>query len=211
MNLIRAILRLFGLRDREFFAESAKNSSDAMGKVYSRDLPPPPKPPAPPTIQRSIYPDPVPETASQQPAPVTRPPASSNDGQRLSANFTLAELVRSDTAQRNGWDNTPDAAAIANLRALVTNVLQPIRDRFGPVRITSGYRNHRLNAAVGGSPTSQHRTGEAADFSVASAPQREVADWIVANLRFDQLILYSSGRFHISYSATRARKQVLRK
>jgi hypothetical protein len=143
------------------------------------------------------------------PAPAPQPPAP--EGRRLAPNFTLAELIHSDTAARNGWYNTPDPAAIANLRALATNVLQPIRDRFGPVRITSGYRNDRLNRAVGGAPTSQHRTGEAADFSVAGATQEQVHRWIVANLRFDQLILYKSGRFHISYSATRARWQVLRR
>jgi zinc D-Ala-D-Ala carboxypeptidase len=133
------------------------------------------------------------------------------DGQRLSENFTLAELVHSDTAVRRGLANVPDAAAIANLRALAVNVLQPIRNQFGPVRITSGYRAGPVNAAVGGARNSQHTTGEAADFAVTGASQEEVRAWIVANLRFDQLIVYRSGRFHISYSATRARGQVLRK
>lgn len=169
--------------------------------------------PAPPEVVRK--PDDLPPiTHPAPPAPPPPPPPATPatpDGQRLSANFTLAELVHSDTAARHGWDNFPDAAAAANLRALATNVLQPIRDHFGPVRITSGYRNHRVNAAVGGAPTSQHRTGEAADFTVPGATQAQVHKWIVANLRFDQLILYRSGRFHISYSATRARKQVLRR
>lgn len=133
------------------------------------------------------------------------------DPERLAPNFTLAELVHSDTAVKRGLPNVPDAAAVANLRLLAQRVLQPIRDRFGPVRITSGYRSPAVNRAVGGASTSQHTTGQAADFSVAGASQDQVRQWIVANLPFDQLILYSSGRFHISYSATRTRRQVLRK
>lgn len=153
----------------------------------------------------------APPPAPSPPLPPITHPAGAVNGQRLSANFTLAELVHSDTAVRRGLRNVPDAAAIANLRALAVNVLQPIRDQFGPVRITSGYRSGPVNAAVGGARNSQHTTGEAADFAVAGATQEKVRAWIVANLRFDQLIVYKSGRFHISYSASRARRQVLRK
>jgi peptidoglycan hydrolase-like protein with peptidoglycan-binding domain len=139
------------------------------------------------------------------------PPMPSADPARLSANFTLAELLHSDTAISHGLPNVPDQAAVANLRRLAVKVLQPIRDKFGPVWITSGYRSSAVNAAVGGARNSQHTTGEAADFSVVGVSQEEVRQWIVANVPFDQLILYRSGRFHISHSATRTRRQVLRK
>lgn len=140
------------------------------------------------------------------PAPIFDP------AHRLSLNFTLREFTASQTATRRGIRNVPTAEHIRNMEALCREVLEPVRAQFGrPVRITSGYRSAALNRAVGGAPTSQHRTGEAADFSVAGATQEQVHRWIVANLRFDQLILYKSGRFHISYSATRARRQVLRR
>jgi len=71
----------------------------------------------------------------------------------LSANFTLKELTKSDTATRLGIDNTPDEAVIESLRLLCENILQPVRDHFGkPVKISSGYRSPELNSspAVGG-------------------------------------------------------------
>lgn len=84
---------------------------------------------------------------------------------KLSKNFTLEELVKSTTALRCNIDNTPSDKDIENLQNLVTKILQPIRDKYGkPIRINSGYRCEKLNKQVGGSKTSQHRTGEAADI-----------------------------------------------
>ncbi len=84
---------------------------------------------------------------------------------KLSKNFTLEELVKSTTALRCNIDNTPSDKEIENLQILVTNILQPIRDKYGkPIRINSGYRCEKLNKQVGGSKTSQHMTGEAADI-----------------------------------------------
>lgn len=131
----------------------------------------------------------------------------------LTANFTLAEMTLSRTAHRRGIGNTPDAAAVAALRALAKNVLQPIRDHFGkPVIVTSGYRAPAVNRAIGGSATSQHVRGEAADFTVAGESNLVVARWIVANLEFDQLIYEfgETGWLHVSYRTGRLRKQVLR-
>lgn len=84
---------------------------------------------------------------------------------KLSKNFTLEELTFSITALNNGWNNTPNPEARAALTRLAVEVLQPIRDTWGkPIRVTSGYRMPRLNASVGGSPTSQHLLGQAADI-----------------------------------------------
>lgn len=84
---------------------------------------------------------------------------------KLSKNFTLEELTFSITALNNGWNNTPPTEARAALSRLAVEVLQPIRDTWGkPIRVTSGYRMPRLNASVGGSPTSQHLLGQAADI-----------------------------------------------
>ena len=83
--------------------------------------------------------------------------------------FTIKELTRSVTARRLGIDNTPPASAVKALHALVDNVLDPLREAWGgPIRVNSGYRCPQLNEAVGGTPTSQHQRGEAADITVGS-------------------------------------------
>jgi zinc D-Ala-D-Ala carboxypeptidase len=147
------------------------------------------------------------------PAPTPSPAPAPASGNQLSANFTLAELTFSRTAHKRGIDNTPPAAAVAALRALAVNVLQPVRNHFGrPVVVTSGYRSPALNRAIGGSATSQHSLGEAADFTVSGVSNLEVARWIAANVEFDQLIYEfgETGWLHVSYRAGRLRKQVLR-
>lgn len=134
---------------------------------------------------------------------------------RLSEHFTLKELSQSGTAIRHGWDNEPDGLAIVNLRLLCEHVLEPLRRRFGVIRITSGYRSKRVNAAVGGQEFSQHRFGEAADIFV---PNREIGqkmfEFIRQNLDFDQLIyefVRSSGKqwLHVSYKVKGNRRQAL--
>ena len=83
--------------------------------------------------------------------------------------FTIAELTRSATARRMGIDNTPSDIAVSALTALVDDVLDPLRDAWGgPIRVNSGYRCPELNKLVGGTPTSQHQRGEAADITVGS-------------------------------------------
>jgi hypothetical protein len=136
---------------------------------------------------------------------------------QLSPHFSLAELTASDTARRLGDDNRPGPAEIAALRLLCTRVLEPIRAHFGrPVRVNSGFRNARVNAAVGSSATSQHRRGEAADIEIDGVSNAVVARWIRDNLVFDQLILEAhrpgdpnSGWVHVAYRADRARRSVL--
>tara|TARA_B110000259_G_C14000631_1_gene396113 strand:- start:792 stop:1250 length:459 start_codon:yes stop_codon:yes gene_type:complete len=135
---------------------------------------------------------------------------------KLSENFSLLELTKSDTAIRKDIDNTPDDVVTANLQALVTNVLQVVRDKFGSVKVTSGYRSPLLNSSIGGSKTSQHCFGFAADFEVGGVDNKELAVWVRDNLEFTQLILEfytegdaNSGWVHCAYDATDLKKQVL--
>lgn len=108
---------------------------------------------------------------------------------QLTEHFCLTELTSSVTGTRLGIDNTPPVWAIENLRYLA-RVLETIRRHFGrPVRVSSGYRCPDLNLAVGGSPTSAHRYGLAADFRVDGVPVIEVCRWIETSLiGFDQVI-----------------------
>ena len=111
---------------------------------------------------------------------------------KLSKNFTLEELIHSNTAERMGIDNVPkDEKVVENLRSLCLEVLQPLRDYVGaPVHINSGYRCPELNMTVGGVKNSQHCRGEAADIRIVSPKQgREWAAWIEDNCRFDQMLL----------------------
>lgn len=115
---------------------------------------------------------------------------------RLSQNFWLNELVKSSTADRLGISNEPGIEEIVNLTVLVNHVLQPVREHFGVITINSGYRSPELNSKIGGSKTSQHCNGEAADFEQLGTPNAEVATWISNELDFDQLILefYTKGK-----------------
>lgn len=122
----------------------------------------------------------------------------------LSKNFSLAELTKSQTAERKGIANTPTADHIYNLTALCENILQPIRNEFGSFIVSSGYRSPELCEAIGSKATSQHAKGEAADFEVAGISNYKLATWIEENLPFDQLILEcfqggNTGWIHCSY------------
>jgi hypothetical protein len=136
---------------------------------------------------------------------------------QLSEHFSLAEMTASATAVRLRDPNQPGPAAIAALQLLCAKVLEPVRVHFGkPIRINSGYRSERTNAAVGSSETSQHRRGEAADIEIEGVSNAVLARWIHDNLVFDQVILEAhragdpnSGWVHVSYRAGRARKSVL--
>ena len=107
----------------------------------------------------------------------------------LSRNFTLSELIKSDTAIRKGINNNPNAEQIEKLKSLCENILQPVRDHFGRVKVTSGFRSPELCLAIGSSINSQHAKAEAADFEVIGTSNAELADWIYKNLQPDQLIL----------------------
>ncbi|MAI83342.1 MAG: peptidase M15 [Rickettsiales bacterium] len=135
---------------------------------------------------------------------------------RLSENFTLTEYTKSQTALRQGIDNTPNEEHLEKAKLLFANVVQPVRNHFGPTVINSGYRGPALNEAVGGSSKSQHCKGEAVDIECPGVPNWEVAKFIEDELDFDQLILEfytpgipDSGWVHVSYKAEGNRKSVL--
>lgn len=124
----------------------------------------------------------------------------------LTRNFSLQELTKSDTAVRKGINNNPSAEQIEKLKTLCENILQPVRDRFGRVVVTSGFRSVELCIAVGSSVNSQHSKAEACDFECPGVDNAEVAQWIKDNLEYDQLILEfynigepNSGWVHCSY------------
>ena len=134
----------------------------------------------------------------------------------LSKNFTLQEYIKSQTALRQGIDNTPSDEHLESAKKLFEQVVQPVRDHFGVTVINSGYRGPALNAAVGGSATSQHCKGEAVDIECPGTPNYDVAKWIEDNLDYDQLILEfytpgipDSGWVHVSYKTESNRKQSL--
>lgn len=132
---------------------------------------------------------------------------------QITPNFSLAELTR--TSQP--FANVPGEAEIARLRILCQQVLEPLRAHYGrPVRVNSAFRSPKVNRAVGGSATSQHLRGEAADVEIPGVSNLEVAQYIRDNLPFDQLILEAyrpgvpgSGWVHVSYREGRLRRSVL--
>ena len=135
---------------------------------------------------------------------------------RLSENFTLQEFTKSQTAIRQGLDNTPGEEHLYNAKELFVKVVQPVRDNFGVTEINSGYRGPALNEAVGGSSKSQHCKGQAVDIECPGTPNYDVANWIKENLDFDQLILEfytpgipDSGWVHVSYNHEGNRQSVL--
>lgn len=130
--------------------------------------------------------------------------------------FTIKELTRSATAEKQKIDNTPDATAVRNLTLLVDNVLDPLRERFGkPIYVNCGYRCAALNEAVGGARNSQHLYGEAADITAKNQADNATLFRIIQDtLPFDQLI-WEKGNdrypawVHVSY-VREQRHQVLR-
>jgi zinc D-Ala-D-Ala carboxypeptidase len=136
---------------------------------------------------------------------------------QLTNNFSLSEMVKSETALRQNMDNTPGDAEIANLKVLCEKVLQPVREHYDKgVKVNSGFRHPNVNAAVGGSKTSDHCKGQAADIEIPGVPNAELAEWIAANLDFTQVILEfytqgipDSGWVHVSYDPANLKKQTL--
>lgn len=128
---------------------------------------------------------------------------------RLSEHFSLAEMTHSQTADRDGIDNTPGEVEIDNLRDLCINVLEPIREVFGPIIVTSGYRCLALNKAIGSSINSQHIEGRAADIILPNHRLETVINWAIKNTAFDQAIreFPPRGWIHISFDPARDRRQ----
>jgi uncharacterized protein YcbK (DUF882 family) len=136
---------------------------------------------------------------------------------QLTNNFSLHEMTKSETALRMQMDNTPNEVEIDNLRVLCEKVLQPVRDHYGKgVKVNSGFRAADVNAAVGGSRTSDHCKGQAADIEIPGVPNAELAQWIANNLEYTQVILEfytqgipDSGWVHVSYDPANLKKQQL--
>ena len=138
---------------------------------------------------------------------------------QLSEHFELAEFIISSTAKRAGISNMPTDAHLENIKLLCEKVLEPIRVHFArPIILSSGYRSAALNRAVGGSSSSQHCSGEAADIDMdgTNITNTQIFNYIKDNLEFDQLI-WEFGTdtnpdwVHVSYESNgRQRKQILR-
>ena len=140
---------------------------------------------------------------------------------KLSEHLDLSEVIRSESAKRNGISNIPIESHIRNLKLLAENIFQPIRNNFRcPIHISSAYRSIELNRIVKGSLTSQHCTGEAIDIDMDGTPNgvtnKMIFNYIKDNLEFDQLIWEFGTNdnpdwVHVSYESTgKQRKQVLK-
>ena len=138
---------------------------------------------------------------------------------QLSENLSLAEVIRSETAKRNGISNKPNPRHLENLKIIAGNIFQPIRNFFQrAIHLSSGYRSEELNAFIKGSASSQHCTGEALDIDMdgTEVTNKEVFDYIKDNLEFDQLIWEFGTNdnpdwVHVSYKASgKQRKQILK-
>lgn len=131
----------------------------------------------------------------------------------ITPHFTLEELTTSETAERNGWDNTPGEAELANLKRLA-NLLEQVRALVNkPVMVNSAYRSKKVNDAVGSKDTSQHRLGCAADIRVPGMTPDQVCRAVIASgIAYDQIIREFDRWTHISVPNTEStppRKQAL--
>jgi zinc D-Ala-D-Ala carboxypeptidase len=118
-------------------------------------------------------------------------------------NFSYGELIRSDIAIRNGIQNIPNEEQWKCLEKLAVNILQPVRNQFGRIRITSGYRCVELCEIIGSNKNSNHTKGQAADFEPmrASVTLFDVLRWIHGNLDYRELIaeFFPNGWIHAAY------------
>lgn len=141
---------------------------------------------------------------------------------QLSKNFTLAELTESQSGRRYNVKEqfNPPQQVINNLKELCEKVLQPIRDKVGAIKVSSGYRSPQVNKIVGGATSSQHLTGEAVDISGVNVSNKVLFDIIIKmmnenNLPVDQCIHEYGTKsnpawVHVSYTSDRKpRRQVL--
>lgn len=133
---------------------------------------------------------------------------------KLSKNFNLSEFTRSQTATRHGISNEPTVEHKLNIALLTGVVLQPLREKLGTININSGYRSEHLNRVIGGSTSSQHCKGQAADIEVPNMSNYDLAVYIEnCGIEFDQLILEfpskddpRAGWVHVSYNSGNNRR-----
>jgi zinc D-Ala-D-Ala carboxypeptidase len=130
----------------------------------------------------------------------------------LSTNFTLDEFTHSQTAARNGIDNTPPDSLLPTLRQTAYG-MELVRTLLGDraVLVSSGYRGPALNAAVNGSNGSQHLLGEAVDFTCPSYgnPEQIVRAIVASNIPFDQVIQEFGRWVHISFGPRNRRNALV--
>jgi uncharacterized protein YcbK (DUF882 family) len=122
----------------------------------------------------------------------------------MTPHFTLDELTASETAERNGWDNTPNEQELANLQRLA-EFLEDVKEALGgkPIMVNSAFRNKQVNDAVGSKDTSQHRIGCAVDIRVPQLTPDEVVKTIIASgLPYDQVIREFDRWTHVSIPNT---------
>ena len=136
---------------------------------------------------------------------------------QISKHLNLAEIIRSDTAKRQGIDNTPTAEHLENFKLLADRVFEPIRLHFGvPIFISSGYRSRELNSFIKGSSSSQHCKGQAIDIDMdgTSVTNAQIFNYIKDNLNFDQMI-WEFGTdanpdwVHVSYESTGKQRKLI--
>jgi hypothetical protein len=133
---------------------------------------------------------------------------------KLSKNFSRAEIEHSNTAKRLDIKNEMSEKHLEHMQGLIDNLIQPMRDAIGPIRVTSGYRSPQLNRAIGGSRTSQHCKGQALDIQYWSGGKMNnkiIYDWVLeSDIEFDQMINeFDYAWIHISLKKNSNRRQVL--
>ena len=133
---------------------------------------------------------------------------------KLSENFSRAEIEHSNTAKRLGISNEMSDKHLENMQRVIDNLIQPMRDAIGPIRISSGYRSPKLNKAIGGSSRSQHSKGEALDLQFwekGKMNNKVIYDWVLeSGVEFDQMINeFDYSWIHISLKKNSNRSEVL--
>lgn len=131
-----------------------------------------------------------------------------SDISKLTANFTLKEALRSTKATQLGIANTPTIQELATIHRTAMKMEQVRKILGSPIHVSSWFRNEQVNNAVGGVPNSQHRIGEAVDFSCKGMSPFKICQKLMdhkAELQYDQLIL-EPGWVHISFLTSHASK-----
>ena len=133
---------------------------------------------------------------------------------KLSKNFSRAEIEHSNTAKRLGISNEMSDKHLETKQRVIDNLIQPMRDAIGPIRISSGYRSPKLNKAIGGSSRSQHSKGEALDLQFwekGKMNNKVIYDWVLeSGVEFDQMINeFDYSWIHISLKSRENRSQIL--
>jgi len=109
---------------------------------------------------------------------------------KITENFSVKEMTASDTATKEKIANVPSAEILEALTFLCEQVLEPVRAHFGkPVKVSSGFRSDKLNSRIGGATNSLHTKGQAVDFEIEGIDNKELAEWVKNNCKYDQIIL----------------------